>query len=824
MPRQPDFGWHDDDPIVNVSWLVASAYAQWAGAMLPTEAQWEKAARGTDGRRYPWGDEWDATRCQGSTKYGDAGHPAAAGSFPAGASPYGVLDMAGNVRQWCADWYEKDYYLTPPTLNPTGPINGTSRVQRGSSWVENHPRVFRAANRSSASPTTLSPLVGFRCVMMLAQVQRFKPAPGEVTATTVTLNRNSATTPPTISPATPPPAAQTTTPPPAQTPGTASENVAKPGEPTVGLLANISTGRSSSAVAVNPDTNRVYVLNFYISTMSIIDGATNKVITTIPIGEHPSALAINSVTNRIYVTHSNNNTIYVIDGDTNSVVAKITAASPSNCIVLNSVTNQAYLANIDGEWSVVDLNSNIIDTTKKISRKNINDMALNQALNQIYVTTDGEIWVIYGRTRGIINKVQLWKTPPGGIADNPVTGRMYVTFYDDNQIGVKVIEKKANTVLETVTVGKGPRGMMPSTQAIAVNHITNQIYMCNVDDNTVSVIDGFTNTVMATIPVSQQGLPFSSLTVNPMTNRVYVTSPDMGSVSVLDGNAFLTEEQREYAAQPHAPITNEVPEQFEEHFAADKIDTSRWMFIRDVDFPGSTIDIVNRGSAGRGLRLSMDMSKSPDAIRKVHGLRTKEPVIDFEKTTEVNFTLDWNNQGNLESKTVGVYLSPDKPAFPQSDARNYFQVKYYDETSPFGNGARIEIKVEGDDFGHIIYNKGFSYSLADFKYRTIGLQHIRIVIDIYYVDVWENDKQLCHYEFQDMERLHAPLPWTTGFLYLQQECNSGGGVEPAQPRDNAGGAFVPVAVPQEVFFSEISVRQLPDQPKLPSSIDRPTPR
>jgi len=255
MPRQPDFGWHDNDPIVNVNWPGARAYAQWAGAMLPTEAQWEKAARGTDGRRYPWGDEWDATKCQSSTKYGDAGHPVAVGSFPAGASPYGVLDMAGNVRQWCADWYDKDYYRAAPALNPTGPEDGTSRVKRGSSWIENSPRIFRTAVRASSQPDTLSPLVSFRCVMRPEQV--------------------------------PPPATEI----PAQAPDALSKNVSKPGDPTAapaaGLLANISTGRSSSAVAVNPDTNRVYVLNYYGETLNVIDGGTNKVMTTIPVGERP---------------------------------------------------------------------------------------------------------------------------------------------------------------------------------------------------------------------------------------------------------------------------------------------------------------------------------------------------------------------------------------------------------------------------------------------------------------------------------------------------------------------------------------------------------
>ena len=161
MPKAPSWGWQDDHPIVNVSWDDAAAYCQWAGVELPTEAQWEKAARGTDGRIWPWGNQWDSSKC--NNRASAVGGTAPVGSYPSSASPYGVMDMAGNVWEWCADWYDKQYYRDCPSTNPQGPANGDNRVLRGGSW-RSAPRYIRSTYREWGYPDDWNKFRGFRCV------------------------------------------------------------------------------------------------------------------------------------------------------------------------------------------------------------------------------------------------------------------------------------------------------------------------------------------------------------------------------------------------------------------------------------------------------------------------------------------------------------------------------------------------------------------------------------------------------------------------------------------------------------------------------------
>ena len=286
------------------------------------------------------------------------------------------------------------------------------------------------------------------------------------------------------------------------------------------LVDKIEQNEGWGVIAVDPQTNKVYVTNFKSTTVTVIDGTTNTPLSVINVGRTPYGLGIKTDTKLLYVALEYNDTLVIVNTTTNEIIKNIDIVKPYD-IAVNSKTNKVYVTSDKAHLvSVIDGSTNEI-----VKTFDVNDpcgIGVNEATNMVYVTSESsnKLHVIDGATNNLMTSIDVGKSPRGIVA-NPRTNMLYVT----NQLSgtVDVIDGAQNKIVDIITVGTTPR-------RVVVNSDTNILYVSNQISNSLSVIDGATNEVMDSIPVEQ---PFE-LVINPKTNKLYATYSGHSTLSIVN--------------------------------------------------------------------------------------------------------------------------------------------------------------------------------------------------------------------------------------------------------------------------------------------------
>jgi YVTN family beta-propeller protein/adhesin HecA-like repeat protein len=330
---------------------------------------------------------------------------------------------------------------------------------------------------------------------------------------------------------------------------TASDTVSVINGTTNSVVATVNTGSNPIAVAVNPLSNMIYVANNGSSNITVINGATNTASTvTDPNAISPIAIALNPITNMVYVANSESNNLTVINGASNTLVGSVGVGNIPAAVVVNPATNMVYVANrASNNVTVVNGANNRVAATVGTGTSPAS-LALDTATNVVYAANNGSnnLSVISGASNTVTATVPAG-TSPTAVTVNPVTGTVYVA--NNGSSSVTVVNGANNTVTATVTVGNSP-------VAVAADATTNQIYVVDNTSNNVTVIDGVSNTT-ATVADPNAIAP-AAVAVDPVTNTVYTANNGSSNVTVIDADRNLVTATVSTSMTPVAVALNTV--------------------------------------------------------------------------------------------------------------------------------------------------------------------------------------------------------------------------------------------------------------------------